>query len=380
MEYTMNQDLNIVNAFSSIKDHRVNRNKLHNLIDIIVVSICAVMCKAEGWEDIEDFGNERHEWLKTFLELPNGIPSHDTIRRVFEKIDINHFQECMMRWTSNFFGATEGKFIAIDGKTLRRSFDYATGNASLHLVQAFATDTSLMLAQCSVDKKENEITKIPELLDMLSITGAIVTIDAIGCQKKIAEKIVNSNKADYVLALKDNHPNLRSETASFFRVAGANKFEGFAHDVHEDIDAGHGRIETRKCTCLSTEKWMDYVAAEWTGLKTMVKIESKREIGDKTTTETRYYITSLPADAKLIATAIRSHWGIENTLHWTLDVTFREDLSRIRKCNAPENFAIMRRAALSITKRNKPSGISIKKAQFKALMNPQFASKLLFGI
>lgn len=376
----MNNDLNIVNAFSEIRDHRVNRKKLHKLVDILVISICAVLCKSEGWEDIEDFGNERHEWLKTFLELPNGIPSHDTIRRVFEKIDTKHFQECMMNWTSNFFGAIKGQFVAIDGKTLRRSFDRATGNASLHLVQAFATDTSLMLAQCPVDKKENELTKIPELLDMLSITGAIVTIDAIGCQKKIAKKIVSDNNADYVFALKDNQPNLRSETSAFFRVAESNGFEGFSHDIYEDIDAGHGRIETRKCTCLSATEWMDHVASEWDGLQTMVKIESKREIGDKIETETRYYITSLPADAKLLAKAIRSHWGIENTLHWTMDVTFREDHSRIRKCNAPENFAIMRRAVFSIIKRNKPSGISVKKAQFKALMNPQFASKMLFGI
>lgn len=369
-----------VHAFSNLPDPRIDRNKLHNLIDIIVISIIAVTCKAEGWEDIEDFAMERVEWLKTFLELPNGVPTHDTFRRVLSKINKQIFQECVINLFNTIHCELEHSQIAIDGKSLRRSFDTATEQSALHLVQAFATDVNLVLAQLKVDKKENEIVVIPDILRMLSMEGATVTIDAMGCQKKIAKIIVQEKKSDYILALKKNQKTLHNETKALFRLAESNNYNGFAHDQVELTDGGHGRVETRRCTCLDATPWLDALPEGWVGLRTLVRVESTREIGDKKQVETRYYISSLPCDASRIGALIRGHWAIENSLHWVLDVTFREDESRIRKDNGPEVFAMMRRLALGLIKHNKPEKMSLKKAQFKALMNPQFASKLLFGI
>ncbi len=338
-----------------------------------------MICKTEGWEDIELYGKERIEWLKTFLELPNGIPSHDTFRRVFEMINPKQFQDALIKWTKGLHEELSGKVVAIDGKTLCHSFDKSTGKSALHLISAWVEEKQIMLGQCVVDGKTNEITQIPKLLDMLELAGAIVTIDAMGCQKKIARKIVEDNHADYVLALKENHSALHREVAAMFRVATQRNFKDFTASTHQEIGKGHGRIETRTYTCIEVGDWLDHIDDGWTGLRTVVRVDSVREIDEKKSTQTRYYISSLACDAKLISEAVRGHWGIENSLHWVLDVVFREDDSRIRKGHAPENLAVARRVALNLIKLNKPKNMSAKKAQLKATMNPEFAAGLFTG-
>lgn len=375
----MNKRTSIVKAFENVDDYRIDRCKKHKLIDILVITVCAMICKTEGWEDIELFGKERIGWLKTFLELPNGIPSHDTFRRVFERIDPKQLQDALVSWSRRLYDELSGKVVAIDGKTLCHSFDSSTGKSALHLISAWVEEKQIMLGQRVVDGKTNEITQIPKLLDMLELAGAIVTIDAMGCQKKIARKIVEDSHADYVLALKNNHSTLHHEVAAMFRVASQRNYNDFNASIHQEIDKGHGRIETRTCTCIEVRTWLDHVDDEWTGLRTVVRMDSTREIGEKKSTETRYYISSLECDAKLISGAVRSHWGIENSLHWVLDVVFREDDSRIRKGHAPENLAVARRVALNLIKLNKPERMSAKKAQLKATLNPEFAAGLFTG-
>ena len=360
--------------FGKLKDPRINRRKLHKLTDIIGISIIAVIGSAEGWEDIEEFCKSKEVWLRNFFELPNGIPSHDTISRVFQRIDSEEFEECFMEWVSSLREDSGSEVIAFDGKTVRRSFDRANEKSAIHLVSAFATQQRLILGQQKVNAKSNEITAIPKLIKMLDIAGSIVTIDAMGCQKEIAKKIREEN-ADYVLALKDNHKNLHDDVKEFF----ANKeYKQKESQVFNTTESGHGRIEQRNFTLVSDLSSL-CLKNEWKDLKTIGMVKSSREVSGKTSCETRYFLSSLELNVESFANAVRSHWAIENSMHWVLDVTFREDESRVRLHNAPQNLAIVRRIALNLTKSYQPpKPKSLKRKRKLAYWSDDYILNILF--
>jgi predicted transposase YbfD/YdcC len=377
MTMKADRDLSLAHHFADLTDPRINRSRLHELLDIVAIAICAVVAGADSWDDIEDFGKAKHDWLKTFLDLPNGIPSHDTFRRLFERLDPDEFQKGFLGWIEALHEATERQVIAIDGKTLRRSFDRAKGQSALHMVHAWATANHLLLGQVAVDEKSNEITAIPKLLKMLEISGAIVTIDAMGCQKEIA-RTIRGRKADYVLALKANHERLYEQVVAFWDGACARGMKGPDINYHREWFQGHGRTEARRCWATSELDWL-VGREEWEGLRSVAFIESERFIGDALSVETRYYLSSLPADAKLLNHAARSHWGVENSLHWVLDVTFQEDRSRIKKENAPENFGLLRRLALCLLKKESTSKRGIKGKRLRASWDEGYLRRVLCG-
>jgi predicted transposase YbfD/YdcC len=374
---TADQELSIAHHFAELTDPRIDRSRLHELLDIVAIAICAVVAGADSWDDIEDFGNAKVTWLSTFLDLPHGIPSHDTFRRLFERLDPDEFQRGFLGWIEALHEATERQVIAIDGKTLRRSFDRAKGTSALHMVHAWATANHLLLGQVAVDEKSNEITAIPRLLKMLSISGAIVTIDAMGCQKEIA-RTIRERKADYVLALKANHVHLYEQVVAFWDRACARLMKGPGIGYHREWSEGHGRDEFRRCWATSDLSWLEG-REEWEGLRSVVMIEAERFIGEKLSVETRYYLSSLENDAKLLNEAARSHWGVENSLHWVLDVTFDEDRSRIKKENAPENFGLLRRLALCLLKKEGTSKRSIKGRRLRASWDEGYLQRVLCG-
>lgn len=367
------QDLSFSHHFAELTDPRIDRSKLHQLLDIIALAICAVVAGAESWDDIEDFGHAKYAWLKTFLALPNGIPSHDTVRRLFERLNPDEFQRCFLGWIEALHEATNRQVIAIDGKTLRRSFDKAKGKSALHLVHAWAVANHLLLGQVAVDEKSNEITAIPKLLKVLEIAGAIVTIDAMGCQKEIAETI-RERKAHYVLALKANHEHLYEQVVAFFD----RLMKGPDIRYHRAWDQGHGRDECRRCWATSDLSWLEG-REEWKDLKSVAMIEAERFVGDAVFVETRYYLSSLSNDAEVLNEAVRSHWGVENSLHWVLDVTFHEDSSRIKKENAPENFGLLRRLAVCLLKKETTSKRSIKGKRLRASWDDGYLLRVLCG-
>ena len=372
----MDKIISLADAFIVIHDPRVDRTKKHQLVDILIIALCATVCGVEGWEEIEIFAEEREDWFRGFLELPNGIPSHDTMYRVFSRINPKEMNAALIRWTEGLEQSVAGKVVAIDGKTLRGSFDTATGKGALHLISAWVEENSLVLGQMAVQGKENEITKIPELLRMLELKGAIVTLDAMGCQKEISRIIRQECKADYVLALKKNQPSLYNEVVHFFNVA--EKSDYFTMDTFERLEKGHGRIEHRTCACLDVAGELEHVSSGWTDLKTVAKLHSVREVDGKKQEQTRYFISSLACDAATIAHAVRTHWSIENSLHWRLDMTFKEDASRIRKDCAPENMAAIRRIAFSLAKARTPKKMTVKRARFRANLNWNFALEHFF--
>jgi predicted transposase YbfD/YdcC len=371
------QELSLAHHFAGLTDPRVDRTRLHDLLDIVTIAICAVVAGAESWDDIEDFGHAKHGWLRAFLDLPNGIPSHDTFRRVFERLDPDEFQRGFLGWIEALHEATERQVIAIDGKTLRRSFDRAKGRSALHLVHAWATANHLLLGQVAVDEKSNEITAIPKLLKMLEISGAVVTIDAMGCQKEIA-RTIRGRKADYLLALKANHEHLYGQVVAFFDGACARGMKGGDIRYHREWSEGHGRTEARRCWATSELDWLEG-REEWKDLKSVAMVEAERFVGDSLSVETRYYLSSLPNDAGLLNGAARSHWAVENSLHWVLDVTFDEDRSRIKKENAPENFGLLRRLALCLLKKEATSKRSIKGKRLQAGWDDAYLLRVLCG-
>ncbi|HCG02614.1 MAG TPA: ISAs1 family transposase [Chloroflexi bacterium] len=374
---TADQELSIAHHFADLTDPRIDRSRLHELLDLVTIAICAVVAGADSWDDIEDFGKVKHDWLKTFLDLPNGIPSHDTFRRLFERLDPVEFQRGFLGWIEALHEATERQVIAIDGKTLRRSFDRAKGKSALHMVHAWATANHLLLGQVAVDQKSNEITAIPKLLRMLAIKGAIVTIDAMGCQKEIA-RTIRDRKADYILALKGNHGRLLEQVVAFWEAGYSRLMKGPDIRYHRQWNESHGRFEARRCWATSDLGWLE-CRKEWPGLRSVVFIESERFIGGSLSVETRYYLSSLPNDAKLLNEAIRSHWAVENSLHWVLDMTFDEDRSRIKKENAPENFGLLRRLALCLLKKESTSKRSIKGKRLKAAWDDGYLLRVLCG-
>ena len=336
----------IIEHFDTLVDPRIERTKLHLLLDIVTLTICAVICGADGPSDIEQYGHEKYEWLKTFLDLPNGIPSHDTIGRVLARIEPAHFQACFLRWMQAICHLSSGEVVPIDGKTLRHSYDTELDQPAIHMVSAWATTNRMVLGQLNVAEKSNEITAIPELIDALGLTDCIVTIDALGCQKEIARRIIEK-EADYVLALKGNQGHLYDDVTQVFAalLAGTTSVTGV--DYHETIDNSHGRTEVRRYWTTSSLDTLR-TKEQWLGLQTIGMVESERSFNGETTIEQRYYISSLPNDARIFGTSVRAHWGIENLVHWVLDVAFREDMSRIRMDHGPANFALIRHIALNL--------------------------------
>ena len=353
---------------AQLPDPRINRNKKHLLIDILMMSILAVICGAQSWDAIEMFGKEKEAFLRQILKLPNGIPSHDTINRVFSKLRPGKFESLFIQWVNSLKSPELTKeVIAIDGKSIRGSQDSFHDTPALHLVSAWANSNQLVLGQSKVDGKSNEITAIPELLAILDIEGSIITIDAMGTQKKIAEKIIEQ-KADYVLALKGNQEYLKENVVSIFA-----RQQPESKDI--TIEKGHGRIETRECSVITDLTFLDE-KEQWKKMKSIIKINSQREIKGKITNETRYFISSLIDDAKNFNSYIRQHWGIENSLHWSLDVTFNEDFQRKRNGHAAENFALIQKIVLNLLKVEK-SKASLKNKRLMAGWNNQFLMKIL---
>jgi len=362
--------------FASLPDPRIARHRWHNLSDILVIAVCAVLCGAESFPAIEDFGHEREEWLKQFLELPEGIPSHDTFTRIFRLLDPVQFQACFLSWMEAVAAATAGEVVAIDGKALRRSFDKGRAKRAIHMVSAWATANGVVLGQRKVDAKSNEITAIPELLALLALKGCIVTIDAMGCQRAIAQKIVEQG-ADYVLALKGNQPTLEQAVERFFVTGPEAEAHRTKSNYHEQTEQGHGRVETC-CAWISDALDAELTAAAWPGLQSIGMVEATRTLGGETSVEQRFYLSSLPPQAAQFAQAVRNHWGIENRLHWTLDVTFREDQSRLRTGYGAENFAVLRHIALNLL-RQEPSAKSLPRKRLACALNPAYLLKVLLG-
>ena len=366
----------LLDHFATLPDPRIARQRWHKLSDILVIAVCAVLCGAESYPAIEDFGHEREDWLKQFLELPAGIPSHDTFNRVLRLLEPLQFQACFLRWMQAVAAATAGEVVAIDGKALRRSFDKGTAKRAIHMVSAWATANGVVLGQRKVDAKSNEITAIPELLDLLALKGCIVTIDAMGCQRTIAQKIVEQG-ADYVLALKGNQPTLEQAVEHFFVTGPQAEAHRTRSDSHEQTEQGHGRVETR-WAWISEELEAEIKAAAWPGLRSIGMVEATRTVAGETSIEQRFYLTSLPPEAPQFARAVRNHWGIENKLHWTLDVTFREDQSRLRTGHGAENFAVLRHIALNLL-RQEPSTKSLPRKRLACALNPDYLLKVLLG-
>jgi predicted transposase YbfD/YdcC len=378
------QRTTISEHFATLIDPRRDHLKAHQLEDILTIALCAVICGADDWVEVETFGQAKEAWLRTFLALPGGIPSHDTFGRVFARLDPDAFRRCFVSWVQAVVGDPGRQVVAIDGKTLRRSHDRRAGKAALHLVSAWATTSGLVLGQVATRAKSNEITAIPVLLKLLALEGAVVTIDAMGCQRAIATQIVEQ-RADYVLALKDNHEKLHERVVSTF--VEADKARGttlLLGDLAVDTttDAGHGRVERRRCRAIGEPAHLAYIDPDhdWPDLRSVVCIESTRRIGDTVSTEARHYLSSLPPDAPALAQIIRSHWRIENSLHWVLDVAFREDDSRVRVGHAPENLAIVRHLALNLLRQDTSRRVGLANKRFRAALDTTYLRSILTGL
>jgi predicted transposase YbfD/YdcC len=369
--------MSLVEHFAALEDPRIERKKLHGLLDIMVLSVCAIISGAEGWQGIVDFGHEKLDWLRRFVPLKNGVPSHDCIAYVFARISPEGFRSCFMEWVEGVREKTEGEVIAIDGKTSRGSKDRKRGQSPLHMVSAWACANRLVLGQEATAEKSNEITAIPKLLELLDVKGCIITIDAMGCQTAIAKQIIDQ-RGDYVLGLKDNQPLLHESVEDYFTLARSNNFKHVRHDYIEEIDKEHGRLEVRRywiCEDLNTLPNPE----RWAGLRSIGMVERECLGAGKSSVEQRYFINSIAADAKLFAHAVRSHWGIENRLHWRLDVVMREDDSRIRKDNSPTVLAMVRHLSLNLFEKVS-SKLSLKQKQFKAALSDDFREKVVFGL
>lgn len=344
----------LVEAFSSIRDPRMDRTRLHSLVDILVISLLAVINGATGWHDMELFARGRLPWLRTFLTLPNGAPSEDTFRRVLESVNPKEFGDCMTLIISDLVADLAGKVVAIDGKTMRGSFDRRRGKSALHVVSAWVSELGLSLGQISVDDKSNEITAIPELLKTIDIEGATVTIDAMGCQKAIAEAIVEA-KADYILAVKDNHPKLRAAIEGGFSDLSDPEGNKLVADQDTTEGKGHGRLERRRVRVLNDIGWIADIES-WKGAKSVVEVERTRTVAGEVSIERAYLISSLTITAASMGQRVRSHWGVENSLHWVLDVTYGEDKSRIRDRNSAANINALRKLSAALLKRTPGHG------------------------
>jgi predicted transposase YbfD/YdcC len=376
--------LSVIEHFQHLPDPRVNRTKAHDLIDILVMAICTLLCGGESFNDMEDFGHAKHDWFKTFLRLRHGIPSHDTFNRVFAALDPQQFLDCFLRWTQSLRQAVAQEIVALDGKALRRALH--RDQSIQYVVSAWAESNGLVLGQLKVADKSNEITALPALLRVLELSGCIVTVDAMGCQKKIAKEIMEAD-ADYVLALKGNHETVQEEVKAFLdalvaersapRPVGAQLSKtATTLATYETVEKDHGRLETRRYYQSAEIDWFAD-RPDWEGLRSVGMVESIREIGAQRTVERRYYLTSLPLGVQSFGRAVRGHWGVENKLHWVLDVCFREDQSRARAGHAAENLATLRRLALNLLKREKTKKRGVKGKQLNAGWDHAYLLRLL---
>lgn len=370
----------IAKHFSKVKDPRIDRTKRHRLLDILIIAICAVICGADSWVDIELFGKTKIEWLKTFLKLPNGIPSHDTFGRVFAALNPQEFESSFMEWVQAINLLTQGQVIAIDGKQLRGSHDRGIGKNAIYMVSAWATENQLVLGQRKVDDKSNEITAIPNLLKLLEVKGCIVMVDAIGTQTKIAKTIIEQG-GDYILAVKENQGHLYEDIHDLFADNQQFNYEDIPHSYAKVVNKDHGRIEIRQCWTISDPEYLANIRdlRRWEGIQTLVMVLSERRIGDDSEVQDRYFISSLESNAEKILRAKRSYWGIENRLHWVLDIAFNEDRSRVRKDNAPQNFAVLRHMALNLLKQEKTAKGGIKAKRLQCGWNVDYLLKVLAG-
>ena len=373
--------LSLIEHFKDLPDPRVDRTKAHALIDLLVIAICTLLCAGESFNDMEDFGHAKHDWFKTFLRLRNGIPSHDTFNRVFAALDPQAFLDCFLRWTQSLRTAVAQEIVALDGKALRRALD--SDQTVKYVVSAWAEDNGLVLGQLKVADKSNEITALPELLRVLELAGCIVTVDAMGTQKKIAREIIEAD-ADYVLALKGNHETVHEEVKSFLDQTVVEKQAQLRKPSQaaarlaglETVEKDHGRIETRRYYQSAELAWFAD-RAKWEGLQSVGMVEAIREVGAQRTVERRYYLSSLPLGVETFARAVRGHWGVENKLHWVLDVQMREDQSRARAGYAAENLATLRRLALNLLKREKTKRRGIRGKQLNASWDHAYLLRLL---
>lgn len=373
-------------CFAELEDPRMERTRAHRLDDMLAIAILAVISGAQGPTHMADFARQKIDWLKTFLHLPNGAPSHDTFGRVLAMLDPDAFEQCLLTWINALVDSTGQQALHIDGKTLRNSFDSASQTAAVHMISVWSSKAQATLAQISTDQKSNEITAIPRLLDLITLHGAVVTIDAMGCQRDIAEKIIK-DRGDYILAVKDNQSSLHEEIKLLFDEALAHDFEGMSYDRYEHTEKGHGRIETRRVWVTRDVDWLR-AGGKWKGLRSVVCVESVRQVLDpaggaaRSSTQRRYFISSLDHrnrahTAAYFAQTIRAHWGVENQLHWSLDVTFREDACRLNQGHAAENFSRLCRTALNLLKQEKASKLSLPRKRLKASWDTTYALQIL---
>lgn len=363
--------------FSAIEDPRVERTKRHLLIDIMTITLCAVIGGASTWDDIELYGNCQYKWFKKFLKLPNGIPSHDTFNRLFAQLNPEQLQNCFLNWVKSISSLLPGEIVAIDGKTLRHSYDKSNHQSAIAMVSAWAQQNGLVLGQIKVDNKSNEITAMPQLLKVLYLKGAIVTIDAMGCQKNVVSQIIEQ-EADYVIALKKNQTGLYQRVDDLFKKAVSSQGVGYQYSDYTPEESGHGRTETRCYQVLNNIKDLVDPDGQWNALNSVARVQYSRTLKNgQTQLETRYFISSLSHKAQELSRVIRGHWSIENQLHWVLDVGFNEDDSRIRKDNAPENLAIIRHIALNLLKQDKSDKRSIRGKRKRAGWDNTYLFKIL---
>lgn len=363
-------------AFLTLKDPRVVGRTRYPLNEILIMAVCAIICGCDDWESIALWAKYKEDWLKKYIRLEHGTPCEDTFARVFAVLNPEAFQTCFTEWMTSVFTTMTGQIIAIDGKTMRGSHSLKLGKKAIHIVSAFSSNQGITLAQKKIDGKSNEITAIPLLLDMLDLRGSTVTMDAMGCQRDIAEHVINAG-ADYVLGLKGNQGKLQDEVKDYFDIAEAEQYKHLIHSSQITVDNDHGRLETRRCVALSSENMSK--KADWKGLQTILMVESTREFNDKFSVEKRYYISSLVPEAACLADAVRKHWHIENQLHWCLDVTFNEDKSRVRTDHAPENMNTIKKMTMNLLKletSQKGNRATMPKKRLQAMLSDSYLEKV----